>query len=229
MFNAPRPEARPDRYIYYPRRSDDQEGARQTIDISGLIWKNFQEDEVWRAIDRRLGYPFSSGIIIGGGAERYKGNFVTGKNAYLYVDSPDNTAYFAWYLDGLEVHEADAPWSRGWHKICAKIAGSATMIQYTFPEEKPNGDRGFNGNRSARKTIELLTTPKNLKAIDKEEVVLQWCNFCEVYGHEARNKNGEIICDRWFHEGGESYRCPWCGKPGHDERVCRSRGYKKRR
>ena len=222
MFNAPNPQAHPGRHIHYPKNVKCEWGRKQTIDVTGIVWKNFEEDQVWRAIDRRLGYPISSGIIRGGGAERYRGNYMAGKNAYLYFDCAENAAYFGWYLNRLLVHDPKEPSHTGWYRISADMAGGATMIQWKFHEEQ-DGDRGFTGNRSARPYQELLDTPRFLKNIDRGETVILWCNFCEKYGHNARDHRKNITCDLWNSSGGDEYTCERCGLGNHHHSVCHAR------
>ena len=222
MFNAPRPQAHAGRYIFYPQSSRCEWGQRQTIDVSGIVWKNFEEEQVWRAIDHRLGYPLSSGIIRGGGAERYRGNFMAGKNAYLYFDCAENAAYFGCYLNRLLVHDPKEAAHTGWYRISAEMAGNATMIQWKFQEDR-DGNRGFVGNRSARPYTELLATPTFLKKIDRGSLVILWCNFCEELGHNARDHRKNITCDLWNASGGEEYKCEKCGYGNHHHSVCHAK------
>ena len=108
------------------------------------------------------------------------------------------------------------------------MAGGATMIQWKFHEEQ-NGDRGFSANRSARPYDELLVTPRFLKGIDRGTTVILWCNFCEEYGHNARDNQKNITCDLWHKCGGEEYTCEICGKANHHRSVCQDRKYRARK
>ena len=147
---------------------------------------------------------------------------MAGKNAYLYFDCAENAAYFGWYLDRLLVHDPKEAAHTGWYRISAEMAGNATMIQWKFQEDRHHS-RGFVGNRSARPYSELLVTPTFLKKIDRGELVILWCNFCEELGHNARDHRKNITCDLWIGCGGEEYKCEKCGYGNHHHSVCHAK------